>query len=136
MQIINKAEQRELQLIDKQLTDDRLKMQDHKNIIIMLKTDAYIDSKIAKMNVKMYPSIFHKIKMIRILESNYGLEYLDVAYTKNDNIVMTDEQYNTIKKLFRTTKTKPTNLSEFKTLYISMLKNVLGNDSIIGTKTY
>ena len=115
-------------------------MRDHMNIVRMMKTDAFIDDKIMAMsisgyNVKSFDNVYNKIKMIRKLESSYGLGYLDVAYTKTDDIQMTNSEYNLIKKMFRTTKSKPKNLIEFKTLYISMLKNVMGSDSITGTKS-
>lgn len=42
-----------------------------------------------------------------------------------------DEKFNLIKKVFKTTKAKPKNINELKTLYIMIFKNVIGNLKII-----
>ena len=118
------------------IVTDEFKLLDHLNVIRMLKNDEYINNKITKMNdnnydVKSFNSAYHKIKLLRGLEKRFNIDMLDVNYTADDTlIVISDEEYKLIKQLFRTEKTKPKTKKQFKILYVSMIKNICGNEII------
>jgi hypothetical protein len=95
----------------------------------MLKSDKYINDKLDSMTkdsyvVKSYDSIYHKIKLIRQLEENHDIDFLDVKFKTNDKIIKMDVSlYKKIKTVFRTIKAIPTTLYKLKQLYIMMLNN-------------
>ena len=105
------------------------KLNDHMNIIRFLKSDEYIKNKLIKINdqnqkIKVIDNIYNKISILRKLEQSLFLKPLQVNYSLDSKIDIVDKEWALIKKLFKTTKNKPENMTEFKPLYISMIKNI------------
>ena len=105
------------------------------NIIRMLKSDDYIKNKLIKINeqnqkVKVIDNIYNKICILRKI----FLKPLQVNYSLYNKIDIVDKEWALIKKLFKTTKNKPENMTEFKPLYISMIKNITNNELISYTR--
>ena len=105
------------------------------NIIRILKSNEYIQNKLIKINeqnhkVKTIDNIYNKISILRKLEQSLFLKPLQTNYSLDNKIDIVDKEWSLIKKLFRTTKDKPTNMIEFKPLYISMIKNITNNELI------
>jgi hypothetical protein len=114
---------------------DKHALQNHVNIIRLLKDDEYINKKIqeAKNNsydIKNLSSIYNKIHEIRNLENKYNIQKLQVDYDNNGPIEMNDDQYKYIKSIFRISKPKPKDYDELKKIYVTMIKNVTTNDFI------
>jgi hypothetical protein len=101
-----------------------------------LKSDEYIKNKLIKINdqnqkVKTIDNIYNKISILRKLEQSLFLKPLQVNYSLDNKIDIVDKEWALIKKIFKTTKNKPENMTEFKPLYISMIKNIT-NSELIG----
>ena len=79
------------------------------------------------LNVKVLETTVAKIKMVRDMEENAGISRLDVS-NSNMFYVMQDSKYNVVKGMFRTTKPKPTTPHQFQAMYVSMVRNIIGND--------
>jgi hypothetical protein len=119
---------------------DKHALQDHVNIIRLLKDDDYINEKMdrAKNNsydIKNMSMIYSKIKAIRNLEAKYNIKVLEVDYKNEGAIDMADTEYRYIKSIFRITKKKPECYEELKKMYVTMLKNVATNDLIKTVKS-
>ena len=105
------------------------------NIIRLLKSDEYIKNKLIKINeqnqkIKLIDNIYNKISILRKLEQSLFLKPLQVHYSLDNKIDIVDKEWALIKKLFRKNKDKPENMTEFKPLYISMIKNICNSDII------
>jgi hypothetical protein len=129
--IVNK----ELLMDYKHEITDKHALQNHINILRLLKDDEYINKKIqeAKNNsydIKNLSSTYNKIHEIRNLENKYNIQKLQVDYNNNGPIEMMDDEYNYIKSIFRISKPKPANYDELKKIYVTMIKNVTTNDFI------
>jgi len=114
---------------------DKYVLQDHLNIIRLIKTDEYINNKliIAKRNsydIKNMSMIYSKVKAVRDLEKKYKIQPLQVDYKLVGDIQMGDNEYNYIKNVFRITREKPTNYSQLRGVYISMVRNISNNDLV------
>lgn len=114
---------------------DKHSLQDHLNIMRMLKDDAYIDEKIqAAINnsydVKNISMSYNQIKSIRTLEAKYNISPLDVDFAYEGSIEMDDKYYINLKNIFRISKPKPKDYEELRKFYVSMIKNVTTNDLI------
>ena len=112
---------------------DKYVLQDHLNVIRLLKTDDYIHNKLiaAKENsydIKNMTMIYSKVKAIRDLERKYNIEPLQVDYTMTGDINMDDSEYKYIKNVFRITRDKPKTYSELWSIYISMIRNITTGD--------
>jgi hypothetical protein len=119
---------------------DKHSLQDHLNIIRMLKDDAYIDEKIkAAINnsydVKNISMSYNKIKAIRTLEAKYNISPLEVDFTHDGYIEMDDNYYINLKNIFRISKPKPKDYDELRKFYVTMIKNVTTNDLIKSFKS-
>ena len=125
----------------KDVLTDRYLLEDHFNIIRMLKSDKYVDDKLDDCNFKGYDiktmfNTYHKIKQVRDLERLHDIKPFDVNYKMEGEVnKMTDATYNLIKKVFKTTKAKPTTYGELKKLYISMIKHITVSDIIKAKQT-
>ena len=74
--------------------------------------------------------IYSKVKAVRDLEKKYKIQPLQVDYKLFGDIHMDDNEYNYIKNIFRITREKPTNYSELRGVYISMVRSITNNDLI------
>ena len=105
------------------------------NIFRVLKSDEYIKNKLIKINeqnqkIKSIDNIYNKISILRKIEQSLFLKPLQVNYSLDHKIDIVDKEWALIKKLFKTTKNKPENMTEFKPLYISMIKNITNSELI------
>ena len=72
----------------KEIITDKFKLTDHLNIIRMMKSDVYLDDKINMMDntgygVKTFSSSYHKIKLIRKLETSYSIgRMIRISFTQ------------------------------------------------------
>jgi hypothetical protein len=117
------------------LLTDEYKMNDYLNFIRFLKTDDYINVKLNKLktesyNVKIFESPYFKINLVRQLETQFNISPLDINYKMVNKVDIPNEKWDLIKKVFRTEKTKPYDMIQFKPAYIGMLKNICGSDII------
>jgi hypothetical protein len=115
------------------------KLNDHMNIIRLLKSDEYIKNKLNKINeqnqkIKVIDNVYNKISILRKLEKSLFLKPLQVNYSLDSKIDIVDKEWTLIKKLFRKNKDKPENMTEFKPLYISMIKNICNSDIICDSR--
>ena len=112
---------------------DKYVLQDHLNIIRLLKTDNYIHNKLiaakeSSYDIKNMTMIYSKVKAIRDLERKYKIDPLQVDYTMTGDINMDDSEYRYIKNVFRITRDKPKTYSELRSIYISMIRNITTGD--------
>jgi hypothetical protein len=114
---------------------DKHALQNHLNIIRILKNDEHINKKIheAKENsfdIKNISSVYNKIHVITKLEAKYNIQKLQVDFKNNGPIEMNDDEYKYIKSIFRISKPKPKDYDELKKIYVTMIKNVTTSDFI------
>jgi hypothetical protein len=112
---------------------DKFVLQDHLNIIRLLKDDDYIKDKIiaakdSSYDIKNMTMIYSKVKAVRDLEKKYKIKPLDVNYTMTGDINMDDNEYKYIKNTFKITRDKPTNYNELRSIYISMIRKITTGD--------
>lgn len=119
----------------KDIITNKYKIQDHDNIIKLLKSNHYLETKTMykiKDNFKIMNvnNIITKINLLRRIEKQFKINMLDVEYNQNEDISINDDDYKLLKSVFRTTKERPTKTQDFKSLYISMIKNITCNEII------
>lgn len=133
---IHKLKKSEIEIFKETIKSEK-GMNNHTNLIRLLKTNEYIKSKILifrenSMEVKVIGEVHNKIALIRKIEKDNNIKNLDVEFEENDNdneIIMSDETFQLLKSLFTTVKKKPTNRHELKIFYVSMVRH-LTNDMI------
>jgi hypothetical protein len=139
IEFLNIPKNKEIMILYKDEITDKYCLQNHLNIIRSLRSDEYINKKMAiskekSFNVKSMTLIYSKIKFIRQFEQKYKIAPFEVDYTYEGDVIMDDVQYKYIKNIFRITQKKPTNYNELKKIYISMLRNITNNNLIISTQ--
>ena len=77
---------------------DKFKLKEHMNIIMIMKTDEYINYKITlsginSYTIKTFDDIYHKIKIIRQLEEEFKLNKLDVGFNSDEVINIDDNKW-------------------------------------------
>ena len=112
-------------------------MTKHSNLIRLLKTDAYINSKISNlkentMDVKIISDVHNKIALIRKIEKDNNIKNLDVDFSEEGELVLSDKTFKLLKTVFLSKKQKTKNRHDLKKFYVSMIKH-LSNDMIIST---
>ena len=110
----------------------------HLNTIKLLKSNEYLKSEMEErmkntMKVKMLNDINSKILLIRKIEEENKIDFLDVEFKEEGVVVLSDKDYNFIKKVFRSERKKPKNRNELKKLYVSMIKHLNG-ELVMGDK--
>ena len=105
------------------------------NIIRLLRSDEYIKMKLERIQqqnqkVKIIDNVYNKISILRYYEKLFGLKPLEVNYKMDKDIILSDKEWALIKKLFRNSREKPTNMTGFKISYIQMIKNITDNEMI------
>ena len=123
----------------KDILTDPYKRHDHKHVIKLLQTDEALSKELAKLKkstyeFKLLQTTGQKIKVLRQIEATYNIGFLDVTFEDNGAINMEDNLYRTIKLLFKSKRAKPTTKQELKTIYISMIRHIAGNDVIATTR--
>lgn len=114
-----------------ELLSNPLKLEEHFNYVKLMQNLDSINHKcLILLNApSAISSTYKKIYLLRTIETNNKIDFLDVSSdAKTFNI--TDDEYSSITKLFRTTKTKPKDAREFKKLYIALIKNIASLDII------
>ena len=83
---------------------DEYKFKHHDNIIRLMKSEEHIDGKWSNlqmngMDPKNLNNPFHKVKMVKVLEGKYGLDFLEEVGANSGDT--DDDFYNLIKRTFR-----------------------------------
>jgi len=121
---------------NKDLLTDSFKLQEHYNIIRILKDDLFIYNKMTQFeqnNFKCnsFKSVYHKINILRQLEKTYNINNFDVSTMPIKEKVNFDlNLYKLIKSTVKTEKSIPKNIDDVKKLYVSLLKNITSSDFI------
>jgi len=109
----------------------------HRNLILLLKEDEYIDT-LAEQEYKkafavsIYNSTIQKIKLIKTIEKTFNIHFTNNDFNEKEcQIKMDKKMYEELVKIFRTTKKYPETYKELLNLYIGLLKNVTGVKFII-----
>jgi hypothetical protein len=118
-----------------EILTNKYKIEEHLNIMRMLKSDEYIDDKLKHIHnqgfeVKAITSTYNKIKLLRAIEKTYDIQPLDVEFDKTGCIEMSDKMYCLFKTLFRSQKAKPTTYEELKQMYVGIIKSITCNEII------
>lgn len=109
---------------------DQYKLNEHLNIIKFFKDNDYIERKIhdiesKSLSVKCFTSQYHKIKALRQLEQLNKVSFINLNFNDIDlNQQFKCNNWEYVKKLFRTEKKQPATLEDFKPLYIQFIKNI------------
>ena len=125
-----------LELYKDQITD-KFKLEQYLNIIRLLKSETFINSKITQLEHDNYTvtniaSPYHKIKQILFLAKEMNIQLLEI--NKDFTFYnISDNQYKLICKIFRTEKAKPKDKYNLMKLYTGMLRNIAGNELVIST---
>ena len=139
IEVLNLPNNKDVLIKYKEYIMDDKKKDKHMNIIRLLKSDEYIKMKLDNVQqqnqkVKTLDNIYNKISVLRNYERSFFLKPIQVNYKIEKEIDIPDKDWALIKKLFRTTREKPKNMSEFKIAYIQMIKNITDNDLITTTQ--
>lgn len=113
-------------------------IKNHLITIKMLKSDEYLKSDMEErmkntMKVKMINDINNKILLIRKLEKDNKIDLLDVNFKEKGKVVLSNDNFIFIKKVFRSERKKPKNKSELKKLYVSIIKH-LNSELVVSEK--
>lgn len=125
-----------------ELITDTKCLDSHFNLIRLMKTQDYINENVERVHlnsqiIKAHKSSYHKINIIKKLEAQFNIKPLDVGFEESDEpIDINPGLFKLIQKDFRSQRSNPKTLAEFKPLYISMIKTVIGTSlKMITTKT-
>lgn len=142
--LMNEQETINIELLNKYKNEimDKHVLQDHLNVIRLLKTDHYINEKLkiakeSSYDIKNMTMTYSKVKAIRNLETKYNIKPLEIDYTNVGEIKMTDNEYKYIKNTFRITRDKPENYKDLRKIYSTMIRHMTSNDlikTVQGTK--
>ena len=92
---------------------DKNKMEEHDNLIRLLRSADYLTEKFEDIYnnsyaVRILQSAIHKIKIIRQLENEFDIGFMNACYDENDEISMTDDFFLSAQTLFRKRREKQT----------------------------
>ena len=101
----------------------------HFNLIKLMKSDEYVNKKVALLNstsyqLKTYKSVWSKIQLLREFESLYNIDFLDVEFIHDDKVKMKTDFFNKLHSVFGGKTTKPKDANELKVLYVSMIRSI------------
>ena len=133
IEVLNLPDNNEILIQYKEYIMNRHKLDDHMNIMRLLKSNDYIKNKLDHIHqqnqkVKILDNIYNKISLLRNYEKSFSLKPLEVNYKPTNEIDIPDKDWALMKKVFRTKKDKPTNMTEFKPIYIQMIKHITNNE--------
>ena len=119
----------EILLMYKDYITDANKLADHYNTLRLFRPNYYIESKFIDVVNNNFPckyinNVYNKIKIIKNIEQRYQIKNFNI--NKYENNILTDEEHNLIKTLFRIKKNKPQNDYELIIMYVTMIKNMCG----------
>lgn len=122
----------------KDVIKDEKGIKNYLTTIRMLKSDEYLKSDMEErmkntMKVKMINDINNKILLIRKLERENKIDLLDINFKEKGKVVLSNENFIFIKKVFRSERKKPKDKSELKKLYVSMIKH-LNSEIVVSEK--
>ena len=114
----------------KDIIIDKYLIEEHDNIIRLFKTNDFIKQKLTQYISTAYDGsvimcVFNKIKLIRQIEQEFNIMLFNIPNVCKD-IEMTDEFYNQIRTVFKTTKAKPKNMNDLVKLYVGLIRNIAG----------
>jgi hypothetical protein len=97
--------------------------------------DYVIAKRIVNLFSNKIDNVDEKLKLLNKLETHYNIEHLNLEFENELKFVELDNQeFNIYKKIFRSTKDKPTNYNELKRFYVGIIKNICGPFKIIKSK--
>ena len=119
----------------KEIVIDKYKIEEHDNVVKLLKTDEFIDTKLIEANTGNYQckTVFctpHKIKLLRDLERSCGIGFLDVSGKCEKADGLSDDLWLRIKTSFQSTKKKPNTPADVMKLYVAMVKHITSNTMV------
>ena len=91
----------------------------HTNLIGLLTNENIFEFK-----NKMKNNNYNKILVIRKIEKDNNINKLDLDFNENTQVIMNDEFYEYILKLFKCKKKKPQTGRNLKILYVSMIRHL------------
>ena len=112
---------------------DPFKLDDYLNSIRFFKDDKYINKKIEQIkytnySVKWMNNIYNKIHLFRQFETKYKIDF-EYDNKNNEPFELPKDEINLYNKIFRITF-KPKTKGDLLKIYISMIKHIMGADSI------
>ncbi len=118
----------------KDIIVDKYKVQNHDNIIRLLKSEEYIVAKLANlamngMDAKNMTNPYHKVKLVKVMETKYGIDFAKEVGANSGE--MEDDLYNLIKHTFNLRKVKPTTIDGINTLYASMIRSITKDKTLV-----
>ena len=110
IKVLNLPTTNEILIKYKEYITNTFKLNDHMNIIRILKSNDYIKTKLNKITannqkVKVLDNIYNKINILRKLEQSLFLKPLQVNYSLIDNIDIIDKEWTLIKNYLEQQKT-------------------------------
>ncbi len=100
------------------------------NFLLLLSSDEYLNE-LKEPNNKT----INKLLLLRQFEKDNFIKKLDINFDESKpQINISDDNLILIKKVFRITKDKPSNIKELNKFYIGMLRNTIGNLDVIKSK--
>ena len=117
-----------------------VKIEEHDAVIRLLKSDNYIAGKLENLkdnsyDVKTLQNSCHKISVLRQLEQDYGIGFLEVDAKEDGEIEMSYNRHRMIKRLFGTEKKKPTTRKELMKIYVSMIKHITTKEMVVSLRS-
>ena len=108
---------------------------DHTRILALLTNNEHLKTGFDNINGRVISDkTLRQVKLIRQIETTYGIDLLTPNFFKKGDIVMTEDMYNEIKKLFETKKLKPVTYRELNILYVCCVKHLTVKGMIISTQ--
>ena len=104
-------------------------MQEHDDILRLLKTAQHVDDELAGLNqqsidAKLLSNRFQKAKLINEFGARYGLTLLTLnAQERDGDVQMDDAFFALVKQAFRVTRAKPKTFREIKQLFVSIVRS-------------
>ena len=119
---------------------DKYKIEEHDAVIRLLRSDSYIAGKLEDLkdnsyDVKTLQNSYHKISVLRQLEQDYAVGFLQVGTKQDGEIEMHDDRYRLIKRLFGTEKKKPGKRKELMKIYVSMIKHIATKEIVVSMRS-
>ncbi len=119
------------------LIEDEYNFNSFFNFSKLLKSDEYLNElkeQEDKLKIKTVDTTLNKILLLRQFERDNFIKKLDINFDESKpQINIPDDKFKLIKKVFRITKNKPSNIKELNKFYIGMLRNIIGNLEVIKT---
>jgi hypothetical protein len=118
------------------LVYDEYNFNSYLNILKLFKTNNFIKNNMDELektsyNIKIINNIYNKIGLLREFENIYNITPFELNFELKENIPinkLSNEKFTIYKKIFRSEKNQPINISELKAFYVQMFKNIVGGN--------